>query len=111
MSNESNSNGQQSESNRPAMTFRYGAIKCTVWKNQTRNGPMYNTSVTRSYKDGENWRDSSSFGSEDLPTVAKAFLDAHTWVQEQKASDREEGKHSEPQQSKQPRKSRESARV
>jgi hypothetical protein len=74
MSNESNSNGQQSESNRPAMTFRYGAIKCTVWKNQTRNGPMYNTIVTRSSKDGENWRDSSSFGSEDFPTVAKAFL-------------------------------------
>jgi len=111
MSNDNNGSGQQSESNRPAMTFRYGAIKCTIWKNRTRAGPMYNTIVTRSYKDGDNWKESSSFGVEDLPTVAKAFLDAHTWAQEQKAGEREEAKRSESQQPRQPRKSRESARV
>src|SRR4051812_21447843 len=88
----SNSNGQQQNgSNRPAQTFRYGAIKCVIWRNEGRNGSFYNTVITRSYKpDGdEQWRDSDSFGQEHLPTVAKAALDAHSWIQEQLTKDRD----------------------
>ena len=90
MSNSNGQNGQQQGGNKPVQTFRYRAIKCTIWRNDSRNGPFYSTVITRSYKDGEDWRDSNSFGQEDLPTVAKAALDAHTWVQEQMAKDREE---------------------
>jgi hypothetical protein len=87
----SNSNGQngQNGGNRPAQTARYGAIKCTIWRNDSRNGPFYSTVITRSYKDGEDWHESPSFGWEDLPTVAKAALDAHSWIREQLASERD----------------------
>jgi hypothetical protein len=87
----SNSNGQngQNGGNRPAHTARYGAIKCTIWRNESRNGPFFSTVISRSYKEGEDWRESPSFGQEDLPTVAKAALDAHSWVREQLASERE----------------------
>ncbi len=87
----SNSNGQngQNGGNKPANTARYGAIKCTIWRNDSRNGPFYSTVITRSYKEGEDWRESPSFGLEDLPTVAKAALDAHSWVREQLISERE----------------------
>ena len=87
----SNSNGQngQNEGNRPAHTARYGAIKCTIWRNESRNGPFFSTVISRSYKEGEDWRESPSFGQEDLPTVAKAALDAHSWVREQLDSERE----------------------
>ena len=89
MSNSNSENSQQQGSgNRPAQTFRYGAIKCTIWRNDSRNGPFYSTVVTRSYKDGEDWKESNSFGQEDLPTAAKAMLDAHSWVQAQLAKDR-----------------------
>jgi hypothetical protein len=87
----SNSNGQngQNGGNRPAHTARYGAIKCTIWRNDSRNGPFFSTVITRSYKEGEDWRESPSFGQEDLPTVAKAALDAHSWVREQLDNERE----------------------
>ena len=52
MSNSNNNaNGQQNDSNRPATTIRYGAIKATIWRNETRNGCMYSTPVTRTYKE------------------------------------------------------------
>jgi hypothetical protein len=68
---------------------------------------MYSTTVTRTYKEGDDWRESHSFGPGELPTVAKVMLDAHTWVQEQMASEREE----ERKHQQQPRKSREPARA
>ena len=108
MSNSNNNaNGQQNDSNRPATTIRYGAIKATIWRNETRNGSMYSTTVTRTYKEGDDWRESHSFGPGELPTVAKVMLDAHTWVQEQMASERQEERKNQ----QQPRKSREPARA
>lgn len=92
MSNSNGQNGQQQNGgHKPAHTARYGAIKCTIWRNDSRNGPFFATVITRSYKDGEDWRESPSFGQEDLPTVAKAALDAHSWVREQLESEREAG--------------------
>ena len=93
----SSNNGQngQNGGNKPANTARYGAIKCTIWRNDSRNGPFFSTVITRSYKDGEEWRESPSFGQEDLPTLAKAALDAHSWIREQLASEREANPPSE----------------
>jgi hypothetical protein len=80
-------NNKSQETNRPAHSVRYRNIKATIWKNQTERGPMYNVTLTRSYRDGEEWRDTSSFGFDDLMTVAKALFDAHTWISSAKASD------------------------
>jgi hypothetical protein len=49
---------------------------------------MYNVAFSRSYKDGENnWKDSASFGVDDLLLLAKAADDAHTWITRQKPVD------------------------
>jgi hypothetical protein len=115
MSNSNAQNGQPNGGNKPVQTFRYRAVKCVIWRNEGRNGAFYNTVITRSYKDGEDWKDSPSFGQDDLPAVAKAALDAHSWVQEQLSTDREEGKgHGDSQEQPKQRQrsgSRESARV
>jgi hypothetical protein len=95
----SESNGNGNETNRPVQTIRYGAIKATIWRNATRTGTMFSTTVSRSFKgDDDNWRESHSFGPSDLPTVAKVLLDAHTWVQEQIAGEKEEARQPRPQQ-------------
>jgi hypothetical protein len=39
--------------------------------------------VSRLYKDGDQWKQSASFGREDLPLVAKVVDRAHTWIYEQ----------------------------
>jgi hypothetical protein len=106
-----NGNGEHDEVNRPAQTIRYGAIKATIWRNPTRNGVMFSTTVTRSFKgEDEEWRESNSFGPSELPTVAKVLLDAHTWVQEQLTREREQAREKDPKQV-QPRKGREPVRA
>jgi hypothetical protein len=36
--------------------------------------------VSRLYKDGDNWKDSNSFGRDDLPLVGKVCDQAHSWI-------------------------------
>lgn len=50
------------DSIRPVHSVRYGAIQAAVWRNQTKNGPMYNVTVNRSYRQDSHWHDSISFG-------------------------------------------------
>jgi hypothetical protein len=92
-------NGEQRDANRPAQTIRYGAIKATIWRNPTRNGTMYSTTVIRTFKgEDDEWRESHSFGPNELPTVAKLLLDAHSWIQDQLARERTEASEPELQQ-------------
>lgn len=67
----------------PVREFRLGLIKAAVWKNDTEIGVRYNTTVSRSYKDGNDWKSSDSFGREDLLLLAKVADMAHTWIHEQ----------------------------
>lgn len=68
--------------NRPVHEIRYGNVKTVIWKNQTVNGAMHNVTVARLYKDGDQWKESASFGLEDLLVLAKALTAAHTWIYE-----------------------------
>ena len=44
------------------------------------------TRLSRIYKDGNQWGDSDSFEDRDLPNLAKAAADVHTWIFQQKAT-------------------------
>jgi hypothetical protein len=73
-----------SNTNRPAHTVRHRGIKAVVWLNQTDKGPMHNVTLSRVYRDGEEWKESRSMGFDDLMTAAKALFDAHTWISQQR---------------------------
>lgn len=62
-----------------------GTIKATIWENETQVGIRYNVNVARIYKDGEQWKQTESFGRDDLPLLAKVVDLAHTWIFEQAA--------------------------
>ena len=74
--------------NRPVHTVRYGTIQAAIWRNVVDNGnasrPMYNVTFSRSYKDAERWKDTTSFGVDDLLVLAKVANDAHTWIWDRK---------------------------
>jgi hypothetical protein len=65
---------------RPVHEVRLGRVKAAIWENDTQNGMRHNVTVSRLYKDGEQWKDSNSFGRDDLPLVAKVVDQAHTWI-------------------------------
>ena len=62
--------------NRPINEVRYGSVKVVIWRNQTANGHMYNATVARLYKDGDDWKESHSFGQDELLVLAQALEDA-----------------------------------
>jgi hypothetical protein len=73
---------------RPVAKFRHGGIELAVWPNQTEGGTMYNTTITNSYKDGEEWKTSTSFSPTDLLVVAELSRQAFAKIAELKQQGR-----------------------
>ena len=59
---------------------RIGAIKATIWQNETEAGPRHNATFSRLYKDGDDWKSTSSFGRDDLLVLAKVADLAHSRI-------------------------------
>lgn len=79
----------QNTDRRPAESLRYGALEASIWRNQGESGDYLNTTFTRSYKQGEDWKQTDSFREADLPTLSKLALDAHTEIQKLKDNGRD----------------------
>ena len=80
---------------RPVHEIRLGRIKAAIWENETQNGTMHNVTISRLFKDGKQWKDSTSFGRDDLPLVAKVADRVHSWIFEQ--SQDQNGSHKQEQ--------------
>src|SRR4051812_41324676 len=59
-------NAQQGANNAPVHAIRKHSLKASIWRNDTRNGPMYNVTLVRTYRDGEEFKDTNSLGFDDL---------------------------------------------
>jgi len=77
---------------KPVHEVRLGRIKAAIWENETQNGSMFNVTISRLWKDGSQWKDSTSFGRDDLPLLAKVCDRVHSWIFEQ--SQEQNGSHS-----------------
>ena len=74
--------------NKPVDEVRLGRIKAAIWENDTEAGAMHNVTLERTYRDGETWKSSQSFGRDDLLVVAKALDIAHTKIYQLQAAKR-----------------------
>ena len=70
----------QSTKQKPAHEIRLGTTKATIWPNQTERGVRYNVTFHRSYHDGKAWKDTQSFGRDDLPRLKKCADLAYEWI-------------------------------
>jgi hypothetical protein len=76
----------QAPAKQPAQKFRNGALTVTLWRNDGEKGPWYSVKAARSDKQGEEWKETDSFGFDDLLSLAKLLDQAHSWILTQQAS-------------------------
>lgn len=71
----------------PTHKIKLGSITAAIWTNENGKGEAwFNVTVSRSYRDGDAWKDTSSFRRDDLPILAKALDMAYTWIWNYQAS-------------------------
>ena len=69
------------EKKKPFHKIRLGNIVAAIWENTTKDGRVwFNVTVTRSYMDGDDWKDTSTYRRDDLPIVAKVVDMAYAWI-------------------------------
>jgi hypothetical protein len=69
----------------PAKEIALGRIQAKVWANQANDGEVwFNVTVVRRWKADDGWKESGSFGRDDLPIVALAVNLAYEWILDQK---------------------------
>jgi hypothetical protein len=69
------------EHNKPVHHIRYGSVRATIWRNDSAKGGFYTVTLSRCYRDERNvWHDTGSFHFKDLPHLAKAITDSHSWI-------------------------------
>lgn len=67
------------QANQPAGKFRLGNVTATVWK----NGEFYNTVLAKSYKDGDEWKDTDQLGTGDLMNAVRVLQRAEEFISAQ----------------------------
>ena len=72
-------------SQKPVHEIRIGALKAAIWQNETKNGIHHAVTFARSFKDGETWKSTTSFGRNDMLPLGKLANEAHTWIITQEA--------------------------
>ena len=68
---------------KPAHEIRSGAIRAVIWRNKSEKGDWYSVNITRSYKTGETWKETTQFNRDDLLVVSKLADLAFGWIQQQ----------------------------
>lgn len=76
-----------SQNNQPIAQFKLGLVKALVWANETAGGTRHNVTFVRIYRKDDEWRETTSFGRDDLPLLAKVADQAHTWIFQQSSSE------------------------
>lgn len=66
--------------NRPAHEIRLGNIRATIWPNQKDQKTWHAVTIARRYRQGTEWKETTSFNHNDLPLVAQVAQMACSWI-------------------------------
>lgn len=77
-----------SNENKPVHRIRLSTISASIFKNTSSDGnSFYNAQFDRSYKSGEEWKHTKSFGRDDMLNLAKVVDLTHSWIHAQQQSE------------------------
>jgi hypothetical protein len=63
----------------PAARFKLGFVTATVWK----NGDFHSTVLSRSYKDGDDWKETEQLAHGDLMNAVRVLQRAEDYISRQ----------------------------
>jgi hypothetical protein len=72
----------EADAAKPIHRIRHGAVSASIWSQQAENGMMFNVTFQRTYKDGDDWKYTGSFGRRDLLVVGLIAARAFEWIAE-----------------------------
>lgn len=65
---------------KPIHRIRCGSVSAAIWQNDSQKGPFLTASVERTYREGDDFKSSSSFAETDLAALALVAADAARWI-------------------------------
>ena len=69
---------------KPEKKFKCGPISASIWaETKTVNGEMvkfYSINISKTYKEGKEWKHTNRFNAEDLPKVALVANEAYKYI-------------------------------
>jgi hypothetical protein len=73
-------------SSQPVHRIRHGAISASIWRQEADKGSLFNVTFQRSHKDGDTWKNSTTFGRNNLLVVSLIAARAFEWIGNQTRS-------------------------
>jgi hypothetical protein len=70
----------ESKANKPLKVIRCRGVSASVFENSNGDSkkPFYKVSLQKTYKDGDDFKTTTSFGRDDLASIA--MIAQHTWL-------------------------------
>lgn len=65
---------------KPVFEILRGLIKVRIWQRKTKNGVRFSLTVVRLFRNGDQWKESTRLGRDDIPLVRLLLDKAHTWI-------------------------------
>jgi len=74
-------NETNEKTNTPAHEVRLGSVRLSVWRNVSDSGAWFNTSISRRFRQDDDWKDSNAFnGVADLALVAEGIAQCRDFI-------------------------------
>ena len=67
----------------PVHQIKHGGVRAAIWQNKGQNGDYYAVTFERSYKTGETWKRTNSYGFHHLQALTLCIEEAQLWVSSQ----------------------------
>jgi hypothetical protein len=65
---------------KPHHEIRRGLIVVRIWLSKKGSRERYSLAVVRLFRNGDQWKESSRLGPDDIPLVRLVLDEAHSWV-------------------------------
>jgi len=65
---------------KPHHEIRRGLIKVRIWRKKSGSAARYSLTVVRLFRNGDQWKESTRLGINDIPLVRLLLDEAHTWM-------------------------------